>query len=275
MLLFPLVSFLLTQRTNTWQIDILDVGQGVAVLISKNNRVIIYDVGASYPSGFNMADSVLLPILQARGLSTVDHVFISHGDNDHAGSLPQLIKGINVSKVLTNKDSCQQGLDMNWQGLRINALWPDDALKYNNNNGSCVIKISDQYHSVLLPGDIDKSIERILVDAQPKQLQANILLAPHHGGDTSSSNEFIQAVGAEYVIFSQGFMNRWRFPRQEVLDRFEQVNNKQSTQTKLLNTSESGQVSFIIQYDSPKRILVKTYRQDIYPYWYANSYHRK
>jgi competence protein ComEC len=274
LLLFPLVSFLLTQRTNTWQIDILDVGQGVAVLISKNNRVIIYDVGASYPSGFNMADSVLLPILQARGLSTVDHVFISHGDNDHAGSLPQLIKGINVSKVLTNKDSCQQGLDMNWQGLRINALWPDDALKYNNNNGSCVIKISDQYHSVLLPGDIDKSIEKILVDLQPKQLRANILLAPHHGSDTSSSNEFIQAVGAEYVIFSQGFMNRWRFPRQEVLDRFEQVNNKQSTQTKLLNTSESGQVSFIMEYNSPKRILVKTYRQDTYPYWYANSYHR-
>ena len=69
LLLLPLVSYVFTPRTNSWQVDILDVGQGVAVLISKNNRVIIYDVGASYPSGFNMADSVLLPILQARGLS--------------------------------------------------------------------------------------------------------------------------------------------------------------------------------------------------------------
>lgn len=273
LLLLPLGSYLFTQRTNVWQVDILDVGQGVAVLISKNNRVIIYDVGASYPSGFNMAGSVLLPILQARGLSIVDLVFISHGDNDHAGSLPQLLEGIEVSKVLTNQDSCQQGLDMNWQGLRVKAIWPDSVLKYNDNNGSCVIKVSDKYHSILLPGDIDKSIEKQLVDLYPEQLPADILLAPHHGSNTSSSSEFIQAISAEYVVFSQGFMNRWHFPRQEVLERFQQVNDKGGTQSQLFTTSDSGQVSFIMQYDVPKPILVKTFRQDIYPYWYANSTH--
>jgi competence protein ComEC len=196
-LLLPLASYLLTQRTNTWQIDILDVGQGVAVLISKNNRVIIYDVGASYPSGFNMADSVLLPILHARGLSRVDLVFISHGDNDHAGSLPQLLKGVYVSEVLTNQDWWQQNLDIRWQGVRITALWPDYVLKYNDNNGSCVIKISDQHHSILLPGDIDKSIERLLSDRYQQGLASDILLAPHHGSNTSSSSEFIQTVNAE------------------------------------------------------------------------------
>jgi competence protein ComEC len=271
LLLLPLASHVFRPQTNTWQIDILDVGQGVAVLISKNNRVIIYDVGASYPSGFNMADSVLLPILQARGLSIVDLVFISHGDNDHAGSLPQLLKGIQVTQVLTNQDSCQQGLDLVWQGLSIKALWPDNALKYNDNNGSCVIKVSDQYHSILLPGDIDKSIEKQLLELQPEQLQSNILLAPHHGSNTSSSINFIQAVGPEYVIFSQGFMNRWRFPRQEVVGRFQQIKVKEDTQSKLFTTSDSGQVSFIMQFDSPKPILVKTFRQDIYPYWYVNS----
>jgi competence protein ComEC len=273
LLLLPVASFLLTQRTNTWQIDILDVGQGVAVLISKNNRVIIYDVGASYPSGFNMADSVLLPILQARGLPVVDLVFISHGDNDHAGSLPQLLKGIEVSEVVTNQDRCQQNFDITWQGLRIKALWPDDAIKYNDNNASCVIKVSDQHHSILLPGDIDKSIEKRLLDLYPNQLHADILLAPHHGSNTSSSYEFIETVGAQYVIFSQGFMNRWRFPRPAVLDRFEQVKNNRGTHSTLFTTSKSGQVSFIMQYDSPKPILVKTYRQDIYPYWYANATH--
>jgi competence protein ComEC len=262
--LLPLASYVLSPQTNTWQIDILDVGQGVSVLISKNNRVIIYDVGASYPSGFNMADSVLLPILQARGLSKVDLVFISHGDNDHAGSLPQLLKGIQVTQVLTNQDSCQQGLDMDWQGLSIKALWPDNALKYNNNNGSCVIKISDMSHSILLPGDIDKSIERQLFDLHPEQLQADILLAPHHGSNTSSSLDFIQTVSAKYVIFSQGFMNRWRFPRQEVVDRY------LSYKPVLLSTSSSGQVSFQIEYNSTAAITVKTFRKDIYPYWYAN-----
>jgi competence protein ComEC len=272
LLLLPLVSYLFTARTNSWQLDILDVGQGVAVLISKNNRVIIYDVGATYPSGFNMADSVLLPILQARGVSAVDIVFISHGDNDHAGSLAQLLKGTQVSEVVTNQDRCQQHFDMHWQGLRIQAFWPDNADKYNDNNGSCVIKVSDQYHSVLLPGDIDQSIEKQLVDLYPKQLTADILLAAHHGSNTSSSGEFIQAVGADYVVFSQGFMNRWRFPRPEVLARFERVTNIEGTQPRIFSTSDTGQVSFIMQNDSPRPILVKTFRQDIYPYWYANNF---
>jgi competence protein ComEC len=270
LLLLPLLSYLLTQKTNTWQIDILDVGQGLSVLISKDNRVIIYDVGASYPSGFNMADSVLLPILRARGFSAVDLVFLSHSDNDHAGSLPQLIKGIKVSEVLTNQDRCQQNLDISWQGLRIRSLWPDDALKYNNNNGSCVINISDQYHSILLPGDIDKNIEKQLVDLDQKQLRANILVAAHHGSNTSSSREFIKTVGAQYVVFSQGFMNRWGFPKQDVLDRYHQINQDEGNETKYFATSDSGQVSFIMQYNSPNPIKVKTFRQDLYPYWYAN-----
>jgi competence protein ComEC len=265
--LLPLASHLLTPNINTWQLDVLDVGHGLAVLISKNKHAIIYDVGASYPSGFNMADSVLLPILQARGFSKVDVVFISHGDNDHAGSLPQLLKGIDVSQVITNQDKCRQGFALSWQGLRIKALWPDNALKHNDNNGSCVIKVSDQYHSILLPGDINKSIEKQLVDLYPKQLQSDILVAAHHGSNTSSSAEFIQTVGAKYVIFSQGFMNRWRFPRQEVVDRYQTYNPI------LFSTSHSGQVSFQIEYNSSTPIMLKTFRQDIYPYWYANSTH--
>ncbi|MBU3001767.1 DNA internalization-related competence protein ComEC/Rec2 [Paraglaciecola arctica] len=267
LLLLPLTSYVFTPQLKTWQIDILDVGQGVAVLITKNNRAIIYDVGASYPSGFNMADSVLLPLLQARGLtSNVDFVLLSHGDNDHAGSLPQLLKGIKPPQVLTNKTHCQKGLNLKWQGLRVTALWPDDAHKYNDNNGSCVIKVSDNFHSVLLPGDIDTGIEKQLVNMFPKQLQSDILLAPHHGSNTSSSSEFIGTVGAEYVIFSQGFMNRWRFPRQEVVNRY-----KVSAEPRLFSTSQSGQVSFFIESNSSAPIIVKTFRQDMYPYWYANS----
>ncbi|WP_299078316.1 DNA internalization-related competence protein ComEC/Rec2 [uncultured Paraglaciecola sp.] len=263
-LLVPLLSYLFTEQHNSWQVDVLDVGQGVAVLISKNNHVIIYDVGAHYPSGFNMADSVLLPILQARGVSNVDIVFISHNDNDHAGSLGQLLKNISVSQILSNQDSCIKGLDIQWQGLTIQGVWPDNANHHSDNNGSCVIKVSDQYHSVLLPGDIDKSIEKQLVAFAPQTLQADILVAPHHGSNTSSSDAFIGTVKPEYVVFSQGFMNRWRFPRQEVIARY-QANN-----AILFSTSHSGQVVFRMLYDLPDPIRVATYRQDIRPYWYAN-----
>jgi competence protein ComEC len=158
-----------------------------------------------------------------------------------------------------------------WQGLSIRALWPESPIGHSDNNGSCVIKIADDYHSILLPGDIDKSIERKLIRLNPELLKADILLAAHHGSNTSSSGQFIEAVGAKYVVFSQGFMNRWRFPRKEVLDRFQQVNNDTAKQNRLFSTSNSGQVNFTMQYNLPKPIVVKTFRQDIYPYWYANS----
>lgn len=268
LLLLPLLTYCFSGRDNHWQVDILDVGQGVAVLISKGNKAIIYDVGASYPSGFNMADGVLLPILQAKGISKVDKVIISHGDNDHAGSLPQLLNGVELGSVLTNQDSCKQGTGLDWQGLYIEAFWPDDASQYNDNNGSCVIKITGSNYSVLFPGDIDKSIESRLVAKFGRRLQSDILLAPHHGSNTSSSDLFIKTVSPKYVVFSQGFMNRWGFPRDEVLQRYQRY----VLEAQLFSTSESGQVSFVIPDNSSMPIKVKTFRRDRHPYWYANGY---
>lgn len=264
-LLLPLFSHFFKSDSHRWQVDVLDVGQGVAVLVTRNHHAILYDVGAAYPSGFNMADAVILPLLQARGIKQLDKVFISHSDNDHSGSLPQLVKGVVINQLVTTADLCQQGWISQWQGLRLEVLWPDDPLKYNDNNGSCVLKISDQSHSLLLPGDIDAGIEAKLVASDANRLQADILLAAHHGSNTSSSSGFIEAVGADNVVFSQGFMNRWQFPRTEVLERY-------GDRPKLYSTSQTGQVSFVMQLNSDQPIEVSTFRRDIYPYWYANHY---
>ncbi|WP_133469631.1 DNA internalization-related competence protein ComEC/Rec2 [Paraglaciecola marina] len=271
LLFLPFLSFLLQSRDTNWKLDILDVGQGTSVLITKNHKAIIYDVGASYPSGFNMADSVLLPILKSKGIKEVDIVIVSHGDNDHAGSLPFLLKGVVVTKLMTTADLCREGSQFNWQGLNIEVFWPDDPIKYDDNNSSCVVKISDQTHSVLLPGDIDKTIEYVLVEKYAENLKADILLAPHHGSNTSSSTAFIEAVNPRFVIFSQGFMNRWQFPRKEVIERYQTVFLQEQIPLQgIYATSETGQVSFSLPFDSLGPIQVKTYRQDIYPYWYAN-----
>ncbi|MDP5040361.1 MAG: hypothetical protein NWQ26_05775, partial [Paraglaciecola sp.] len=65
-------------------------------------------------------------------------------------------------------------------------------------------------------------------------------------------------------VFTQGFMNRWSFPRREVLRRY---NDSSAT---LYSSSEVGQVSFFMPYKHKETIVVRTYRQDIYPFWYAN-----
>ncbi|MFQ3236754.1 MAG: competence protein ComEC [Paraglaciecola sp.] len=262
LLFVPLLTFYLPRQETSWQVDFLDVGQGLSVVISKDNHTLLYDVGAAYPSGFNMAEAVIMPLLQARGVEEITALFISHSDNDHSGSMPILLSNIRVKNVITSFDLCQQGWQLAWHGLTITALWPDDPDKYNDNNGSCVLLIDDGRHRVLLTGDIDAKIERHLVNQYGQKLQADILLAAHHGSNGSSSAEFIAAVGAQHVIFSQGFMNRWHFPRPEVVQRF-----TRSGRT-LYSTSETGQVSFLLPQTGT--IQVSTFRQDVSPYWYGN-----
>jgi competence protein ComEC len=262
-LLFPLATYFLPSINKHWKVDVLDVGQGLAVLISKNGHAILYDTGATYPSGFNMADAVILPILQARGLSKLDAVFISHDDNDHIGGLTRLRQEVEIQRVISTDTICLKGWQQNWQGLKLRVLWPDQPDKYNDNNSSCVLHISDSYNSVLLPGDIDASIETKLVDLYGKDLEADVLLAPHHGSNTSSSSVFIEAVDPQHVVFSQGFMNRWQFPRKEVLGRYPQG-------IELYTSSEHGQVSFLFLSHASNEVKVSSFRQNLHPYWYAN-----
>ncbi|WP_083881998.1 DNA internalization-related competence protein ComEC/Rec2 [Paraglaciecola polaris] len=261
MLCLPLLSYGLTTRATHWQVNVLDVGQGLSVVVSRHNDALLYDVGAAYPSGFNMADSVLTPYLHSHGMTHVGILVLSHFDNDHSGSEPALRRSMSILRTYTTKDKCRYGWQMYWQGLQVSALWPDDPSLHNDNNGSCVLRITDGHTSVLLTGDIDASVERKLVQHYGDALQSQILIAPHHGSNTSSSAEFITAVAPQHVIFSQGFMNRWGFPKNEVVTRYQQTN------AQLYRTSEDGQIQVTVE---DRGIKVRTFRHDMYPYWYAN-----
>lgn len=263
-LTIPLISYLQIPKSDIWKVNVLDVGQGLAVVISKNRRAILYDVGAAYPSGFNMADSVILPWLQANGIEQLDWVFISHFDNDHAGALSKLQNGIQINRIISPRDHCFSGWKKHWQGLNVKVLWPNNKTDIVKNNDSCVLHISDGNHSVLLPGDIEKLSESILVETMPKQLKATLLIAPHHGSNTSSSEAFLAAVSPQYSIFSEGYMNRWGFPKQRVVERYLNTNSQ------LYSTSEQGQVSVCFGCESIGSVSIQTYRDDIFPYWYGN-----
>lgn len=240
----------------------MDVGQGLSVVVLKGNKALVYDVGAAYPSGFNMADSVLLPFLRSKGLREISALVVSHFDNDHSGSLPALRKKMAVKSLFTTKDLCRQNWQLTWQGLSVKALWPDDPSLYGDNNSSCVLRISDGYFSLLLTGDIDASVEAKLIARYGTALRSNVLIAPHHGSNTSSSMVFINTVKPDFVVFSQGFMNRWGFPKKAVVKRY------QETDVQLYRTSKHGQVQISI---NDREAQVSTFRQKIYPYWYANQ----
>ncbi|MDC0602655.1 DNA internalization-related competence protein ComEC/Rec2 [Aliiglaciecola sp.] len=260
----PAMTYTLPSHRDSWFVHILDVGQGLSVVIQKNQRAIVYDVGPQYSSGFNMADSVIIPFLKASNIRKVDWVVISHFDNDHAGSLAPLFRGIAVSNFASNKDRCIKGWKISWQGLMVQSMWPTASLNADANDSSCVVMVSDGANRVLLTGDISKAIEYELIQISKVPIQADVLVAGHHGSNTSSSSEFINAVDPKFAVFSQGYMNRWKFPSQAVVDRF--VEKK----VKLFATSDSGQISFEFVSGS-HNIKPYTHREHIYKTWYNRA----
>ncbi len=274
--LFVSVIFLnyyhnLTSKKDTWSVNVMDVGQGLSVVVKlkpsgekSTNKFLIYDTGASYPSGFSMAESVLLPYLKNQGVQVVDKVVISHNDNDHAGGLNLLTENFSIEQLIYNETPnnihCIAGNVITWYQLTIEFLWPTSVLS-DDNDDSCVIKISDGKNSVLLTGDISNKIEKQLITKYSSQLHADILIVPHHGSKTSSSLAFIKTVAPEYAIFSAGFLNRWKMPVKSVVERYQQL------KVKTFNTAEQGMIKLEI---SPGNIHVKTYRKDIWPFWFAN-----
>ncbi len=253
-------------NVDSWQLVVFDVGQGLSVLIEKDNKAILYDTGAAYSSGFNMVEAVILPYLQHENIRQLDKVIISHSDNDHAGGLGVLQQSINIAELIYNKvdmegvSACQQGQSYSWHGLTFAMLWPHQALGKENDD-SCVLLISDGKHQVLLTGDISRKVEEKLLKQYPS-LNADILIVPHHGSKTSSSNNFIKQINPKLAVVSAGFLNRWHMPVESVVQRY-QANN-----IELLNTAVTGQI--LINF-SASEVNIRTYQHDLWPFWFANT----
>ncbi|MGL4932514.1 MAG: DNA internalization-related competence protein ComEC/Rec2 [Aeromonas sp.] len=208
-----------------WQLRVLDVGQGLAVLISKGDRAILYDTGDHYPGGYNMAEAVILPQLTRLGIKVIDHLIISHKDRDHAGNRQHLLASMTVRHELSSypftpiTHLCQRGQQWHWQGLEFAVLWPERP-GGGRNNDSCVVQIRDGTQRVLLSGDIERHAEQRLVTLSGTALASTLLISPHHGSRSSSTAPFVAAVAPREVIHSAGFRNQWGFPRPEVVARY-------------------------------------------------------
>ncbi|MEW6992697.1 DNA internalization-related competence protein ComEC/Rec2 [Colwelliaceae bacterium MEBiC 14330] len=262
---------------STWQVVFFDVGQGLSVLIKRNDRVVLYDTGAYYASGFNMSEAVILPYLQYEGINKIDKVIISHSDNDHAGGLEVLSNNIIIDEIITSDTgiskrpvkTCFRGNDFIWQGLKFEALSPtieaitnnDLASKPSKNDNSCVIRVSDSHgRAVLLVGDISSKVERNLLSKFPK-LSADILQVPHHGSKTSSGSDFIKQVSPAIAVVSAGYLNRWHMPVKAIEQRYLEEN------IKLLNTAQLGQIIITIDEDG---INSRSFVNDFKPFWFKH-----
>ncbi|WP_232455108.1 DNA internalization-related competence protein ComEC/Rec2 [Oceanisphaera avium] len=225
-----------------WQVRVLDVGQGLSVLVTQGKQALLYDTGNRFSSGFNMADAVILPLLRRLGVSELEYMVISHNDQDHSGNRDYLAKVLPIKHRLGEwhlGQKCRAGQHMQWGRLSLTILWPVQLTGHSNND-SCVMRISDGQLSVLLTGDIEARAEYALLATQPL-LSSQLLISPHHGSNSSSTSAFIQAVSPRWGVHTAGFNNRWGFPGAAVKERYAQQNIEQ------LVTGELGMVHFISQ----------------------------
>ena len=155
-------------------------------------------------------------------------------------------------------NKCVAGQRWQWDGVDFEILSPNHSEDYQGNNSSCVLRVSNDQHSVLLAGDIEQLTESRLVRTLADKLSVKLLIAPHHGSKTSSSLAFIDAVSPEIVVFPVGYRNRFGFPKQDIISRYE------SRQVKILNTARDGALLF--RFEDPE-VIFSRYRYDNQRLW--------
>lgn len=253
----------------TAEFTLLDVGQGLAAVVQTHRHTLVFDTGPGFPSGFDTGKAVLLPFLRKRGIDQVDILIVSHGDNDHIGGARSLTEGLAVSRLLTSvpekiswigSEACRRGESWWWDGVYFALLHPPERpFARRGNDNSCVLKVTAGGQSVLLTGDIEVRAEQELL-AGGDGLSAQLLVAPHHGSKTSSTEAFIAAVRPQWVLYPVGYRNRYGFPRQLIVDRYRRAGVQE------LISYRTGAVSLTLGGD---RLEPLAWRESARRYWHS------
>lgn len=263
LMLLILITPTLKRNQPNWQIDMLDVGHGLVVVIRQGKTAILYDTGAKWQNS-SAAERIVIPFLRWHGLN-VEGIIISHEHNDHIGGLSILQQYypnawlISSTQRLNNDYLCKAGEELIWNDLKLLFLWPNDIDNQAFNAESCVVKVSDDQFSLLLTGDLERQQEEQLVLKYRKLLFSTILQIPHHGSNTSSSYAFLNYVKPTVSLGSVSRYNPWKLPSNKVLQRYQTLNLNYKL------TSVTGQISIRFYQND---WFIMGFRTELKPRWY-------
>lgn len=207
-------------------LTVLDVGQGLSVVVRTRSHVLVYDAGPRFGASFDAGRSVVVPFLRSQGVGFVDAMVLSHGDSDHSGGAASVLERLSVGELYQGGaqrwptgTSCRAGQGWRWDGVSFEFMHPPPGSRLVGNDASCVLRVVGPGGSALLPGDIEQPGEDALLREAMARLHCDILVAPHHGSATSSSSGFLAAAQPRFLVFSTGYLNRFGFPHAGVLER--------------------------------------------------------
>ena len=246
-------------------VHVLDVGQGLAVVVESSAHTLLFDTGPAWHNGGDAAESVLLPFLASRGMRQVDRLLVSHADLDHAGGVATVLAGVTVGEVhagesLAGIDArpCRRGQQWSWDGVDFQVLHPPVDSGYTGNDSSCVLLV-DAGLRLLLTGDVEAKAETALLGSGLPSV--DVVVVPHHGSATSSTAAFVAATRPALAVVSAGFANRWSQPRPEIVARW------RHSGASVVTTADSGAISLRLCRDAAG-VSVGEHRRDRRRIWH-------
>jgi len=270
--LFLFLPLLIPSRTplleGEFEAFMLDVGQGLSVVVRTRDHTLVYDAGARFPSGFDLGEAAVVPALRAIGVASVDRLIVSHGDNDHAGGAAAVLAAFPHAAVTSGEPErlkvpaaqCRNGEAWTWNGVAFRIVHPSEPLAAKGNDRCCVLEVRTDDSALLLTGDITSAVEADVVAALGTPAPHTLLSVPHHGSKTSSGMTFIDELKPELALVSSGYRNRFHHPNPDVVARY------RAAGATLLATPENGFVDLRFAPDAAPRVLERG-RIDRHPYW--------
>ena len=237
------------------EVVFLDVGKGNAALVSfPGGKKMMIDGGGFSSGHFDVGKMVIAPFLWHRKIGAIDYLVLSHPQADHMNGLRFIAEAFHPKEFWYNGDpvetqsykdlmttlenegilkkrplQLQEKIRIN--GAEIEVLYPEPEGKTTVmpsdgkrlNNRSMVLRVSYGGTSILFPGDLEELGEKNLAAHAGARAKSDILLSPHHGSRTSSSEAFLKMVDPRLCVISSGEDRFGRFPHPEVLRRLDEM----------------------------------------------------
>jgi competence protein ComEC len=274
MMALPLIAALIAiepPKGPTLDVTVLDVGQGLSIVVETREGLLIYDAGSKFSERFDAGSAIVAPYLRHLGKQAIDMLVVSHSDSDHSGGVVGLLNKYRAQRMIAGQpealsppgaEQCRAGMNWRFGEVKFEVIHPLPDKHYSDNDYSCVVVVRLGDQTILLTGDIGASTEIALLKGDRLPRQITLLVAPHHGSNSSSTPKFVTAVAPRHVVFSAGFNHHFGHPHAAVVRRYAGIKARQ------WRTGDSGAIKFSWQDKQP--LAITEARRGRYGYWHES-----